>query len=252
MKDYIQADLPAQDPYALTTEPNFNREDFGKPYDFQLMGGELTRNAILHALLPKKLTASRHNSLFIVLQLMQVRLFNGAKRTKEALKKKLGNYTYTWDTVPVMAQQAGMEDRAFRDNVSELVRLDIIYRVTGTNGEPNHYRFTDAAFKMAHALQLVFRHIQFEAERVKEKGLTSSKAKGRDRWVLERAKPEHVPDHVRMFHVLLEVSDAIHEGWHESRDPKGKLRHPETLDNWPIWRAVPDRYLETTLADSEN
>lgn len=238
MQESTVTESAQQDPYSLSIETNFNREAFGNPYDFQVLGGEITRNAILNAMLPKAISASKRNALFLVLQLLQVRLFYGARRKKPSLISKLGSYRYTWDPLPVMADQVHMTPRALQDNVQKLVKLGIIHRATGTNGEPNHYRFTDAAFKMAHALQTPLRVIKFEGECARTAGWRLDGkpwAEGKDWQSLRLIEPDAIRMHVYKFCEILRCEDSICANWHDNLDLNGKLPDPESLDEWTVW-----------------
>ena len=251
-----QVSLATLDPKSLWTEPEFPSH-LWHPYDMQLVGGEITRNAILRSLIPATDSAPVRNAKFIVLQLFQIRLYRSARRYRKTHDPKFGEYRYFWDTIKNLSNQTGIDQRSLRRTIGQLEQDQILHRITGTNGNPNHYRLTDAAFKMCHAFQFPFRHILTEAATVEAKGLAlngKNQATGKDWITLAMADRKTMKWHIAVFPKLIGDIAATEElqVWHKDLSGEGQKRMPEATPFWPEWQKVALIWLEGLRAEMQS
>lgn len=137
----------------LWREPDWPRNRLAKPYDFARMGDGITRLLILSALVPKSKEGRSRWGHVHALDVLHHRLFRASVREKRKHHSAFGPYLYTWDSLDVLAQQAGMPVKSFRNTMQDLKRWGIVHVAQASLSEPNSYRLTDKAFAVAQCLQ---------------------------------------------------------------------------------------------------
>lgn len=178
----------------LWRELDWPREKLGNPYDFSRFGDGITRKLLLAALVPKSETGKTRWGHIHVLDVLHHRLYRASKRNNRKDHPAFGEYLYTWDKLVVLAMQAGMPVTSFRNNMNDLVKWGIVYRVQASLSDANSYRLTDPAFKFAQTLQSFALFCEWQCY----------------------LGPENTPFTNSQWNVLVEVLDGLPKGKYQS------------------------------------
>ena len=150
--------------FEITRQPDWpHTKNLTVPYNFRFLGPR-GPYVVASFLTPPTPTGQHDLATRTVLEYLLWRLRSGNVRKKYKDDPKFGPYIYTWGmTHAEYAKNLLLSEDQVKRAFNSMTKNGIVYAVRASKSEPLHYRLTDSAFMMAHALQYLPLRGQHEA-----------------------------------------------------------------------------------------